>query len=360
MNKHDFRELVDRRLSEFNWDASRQQDVLRAMDEEEKPMKKKLSAAVVLAIAAILVLSATALAAAYHEGFFHNAFGKGVEGQEAHDLVLEGEGEGLDKSEHYPAVERVDVDEAAEALAGPYVADIGESVQLEDYTFTLESALLDENGIGALTVRVENPNGHGIQADPNAYTEESPEPFLCSITRSEAPEGYWDFMDDRASLVRDDFTDTQATFVYYLTPLSPLSADEPLTVSFILNTPEQDFADRPQASLTIPGGNRLPARAFVGEKTTALVSPVGITLRYAFGDGEEKIEHSLVLRYADGGEYVVKGDDLANFAVASVYEDFGTAWFAFNRLANVESLAEISVSGTVSGDPFDCTLTPQD
>ena len=354
-NNTDFRELVDRRLSEFTWDARRQQKVLRALDEEEKPMKKKISTAVVLAMVALVTLSATALAAAWHGGFFHNAFGTGVEGQEAYDVEYDGEGEGLAKTEHYPTIERVEVEkDSAEALVGAYVSDLDVSVTLENYTFTLENALLDENGIGALTVRVENPDGHGLKLRASEYTDDTPEPFHCMVRRDY---GELPFMDDRMAIASDSFTETEATLVFYVTPLEPLPADEALTLECTLAKPDTDFAELPTATLEIPGGNRLPARGFRTEGAMASVSPVGMTLTCDFASDAEPIEDSIILRYADGSEYVVKGEDLINMSLSSISMDFSTTWIAFNRLADTEALSEISISGACGDDRFELVLT---
>ena len=61
MKDHDFQELVDRGLSGLEWDERKRRQVLRAVSEEEKPMKK-ISATFIL-IAAVICLSVTALAA---------------------------------------------------------------------------------------------------------------------------------------------------------------------------------------------------------------------------------------------------------------------------------------------------------
>lgn len=62
MKKHEFQELVDQNLSGLVWDERRQQTVLHAIRQEEKHMKKKVSATFIL-VAAILCISVTAMAA---------------------------------------------------------------------------------------------------------------------------------------------------------------------------------------------------------------------------------------------------------------------------------------------------------
>ena len=62
MKNNEFKELVDRDLSGLEWDERKRLRVLRAVSEEERPMKKKISFTAILA-AAILCISVTALAA---------------------------------------------------------------------------------------------------------------------------------------------------------------------------------------------------------------------------------------------------------------------------------------------------------
>ena len=307
-------------------------------DNAHGTVRRKRPGVIILAAALALTLSITALAA-YHNGFFKNVFGTGVEGQDAHDVVLPGKGEGLDKVEHFPAIERVDVDaEKAEALVGAYVTEIGQSVQLENYTFTLESMVLDENGIGALTVHVENPSGHGIRFDGKGGNL----PFSMDVERGG---GESRFMDSREYPAKDSFTDTQADYVIYVTPLEVLPTGEDLSLCIQLRQPEKEASDWPTASIPLPIENPVSTRSFAADGVRAEVSPVGMTLRYEIGAGAEKAENAITVRYADGSEYIVLGLDLHNLSVHSVSSDFENHWIAFNRLADTDSITEIVVSG---------------
>lgn len=309
-------------------------------DNRPKTVRRKRPGVIILAAALALALSITALAA-YHNGFFKNVFGTGIKGQEAHDVVLPGKGEGLDKIEHFPAIERVDVDaEKAEALVGAYVTEIGQSVQLGNYTFTLENMVLDANGIGALTVHVENPDGHGIRNDGEVKGDHPL--FSMDVERGS---GENRFLDSREYLVEKSFTDTQADYVLYVTPLETLTAGENLSLKLQLLQPEQDASAWPTASIPLPTDQKAGVRSFSAEGVKAEVSPVGMTLRYDMGPGAEKTENAITLRYADGSEYVVLGEDLHNISVHAGSDDYENHWIAFNRLADMDNIAEIAVSG---------------
>lgn len=310
------------------------------MQAEDKPktVRRKRPGVIILAAALALALSITALAA-YHNGFFKNVFGTGVSGQDAYDVVLSGEGEGLDKVEHFPAIERVDADaEKAEALVGAYVTEIGQSVKLGSYTFTLENMVLDENGIGALTVHVENPEGHGIRYDG----KDEDLPFSMDV---EQGHGENRFMDSRDYLVEKSFTDTQADYVIYVTPLESLSTGEGLSLCIQLRQPETEASEWSTASIPLRIEHQVNARSLSADGVRAEVSPVGMTLRYDMGAGTEKSENAITVRYADGSEYVVLGSDLHNLSVHSVSSNFENHWIAFNRLADMDNITEIAVSG---------------
>ena len=326
--------------------AERIKEIAMKKIQEEKTPKRirhKRPGVIILAAALALALSITALAA-YHNGFFKNVFGTGVEGQDAHDVVLPGKGEGLNKVEHFPAIERVDVDaEKAEALVGAYVTEIGQSVKLGNYTFTLENMVMDKNGIGALTVHVENPDGHSIRYD-GKYDKgkgENP-PFSIDVERVS---GENRLMDSRDYLVEKSFTDTQTDYVIYVTPLETLPTGENLSLRVQLRQPEKDPPEWPTASIPLPTENLVSARSFTANGVRAEVSPVGMTLRYEIGAGMEKTEDAITVRYADGSEYVVLGSDLHNLSVHSVSSDFENHWIAFNRLADMDNITEIVISG---------------
>lgn len=312
-------------------------------DTRQRTFQRKHPAALILAAALALALSVTAFAA-YRSGFFRNAFGTGVAGREAFERIWTDQDGNVVKTEHYPAIERVEADEeTAEKLIGAYVAEIGQRVTLENYTFTVENLLLDENGIGVLTLHVENPDGHGIKYS-GRYEEAKGEhpPFNILLERES---GDYAYMDTREYLAEAGFAETQADYVVYFTPFEPLPADEALRLTLRLMQPDVAPPDRPSVSIRIPAAEKVAAHSFSAKGVNVAVSPVGMTLSYDVGASAERIENAIVLRYSDGSEYTIQGNNLVNFSVASASRDKSTQWFAFNRLADPESITEIFISG---------------
>ena len=313
--------------------------LMKQQHSKGRPAKRLVTLA--LAAALLLALGAAAYALSAHGAFFHAVFGTGIKGREAQDLVLsDGSDGGIPKTEHYPASERVEVDEEqAEALTGGYVTALGQSAEAGGYTFTIREAVLDENGIGAVTVHIENPEGHRLKESgiyDGTKGEKQPLSAWLYVAGDET-----NFLDNREYLIPESFTETEADYVYYITPFRPLPAGTDLSFRFKVNDEPKPFPSWPTAVLTLPAQERLPARTMSGEGVRASLSPLGIAL-YA---EREFMEESLVLRYADGSEYTVMGDDTANITLGSRGLDGRTSYYCFNRLAVPENVTEIVLTG---------------
>ena len=302
------------------------------------PMKKKRIITLALAAALILALGVTAYAVGVHTGFFTSVFGTGLKGREAFDVEIKDDSGNTVTTEHYPAIERVDVDEElAENLTGNYIAAVGQSVELDGFTFTIQEALLDDNGIGALTVHVSNPDGHGLKQSGHYENGERPR-FGWTVY----PQGdEMHMMDMRDCILPDSFSETEADFVLYITPFTPLPSDTGLTLKIMAHKDGVNPPDWPTAELTIPAQEKLLSRDLSGDGVTARVSPVGLTLQYDIPSAQEVIDDSMELVFSDGRSYTIKGDDLVNFTVASRSPDQRTLYYCFNRLCDTEMVTEL-------------------
>ncbi len=324
--------------------------------------KRGVRTALILA-AAVCVLSVAALAVA-HSGFFASVFGDGIPAREAQDVSYYGEDGSLDKTEHYPAFDRAPVDEEeADSLIGSYVSAIGQSVTLNGYTVTVRESVVDENGIGAVTIDAENPDGVK-RAEDGDY------PFLSfSVTQGEGDAAL--FADDRCYIDEAASTDTLLRYVCYFILNGAATDDITLHVrawdsetmdTEIVDGETHEFPRYEEAALTLPAAEFVPVSgSFTDGEISASLSPVGLVLRGWDSASGETVEDKLVLRYADGSEYVVEDEDLVSFSVAFIRDD-GTC-FALNRLVDVENVTEIYVSGHRYGfaddsvTDFECTLT---
>lgn len=266
-----------------------------------------------LAAALVLGLGAAAYAVGAHSGFFKSAFGTGVPGQSAHSADVIAPDGGVLKTETFPEIERVDaVDELAEALLGDYVSAVGQSVQLGNYTVTVREALIDENGLGALTVDIENPDGHGFAPD-GSFSTPNPAVFLgfSPELRDGTPIAARDYA------AAEGYSDTQISFVYYLAPPVEPGAGEDIVLRF--TRVERDSGKRDSAEIIVPTAECVSARRMSADGASAELSPIGLSVSFnsIVRDAvlEEYVTGDIVITFADGETYTVKGDGVNNAAL---------------------------------------------
>lgn len=337
---------LDERL-ETCYEAVRRQSRKGEIMQENHPKKygkRGLRTALILA-AAVCVLAGAALAVS-HSGFFASVFGDGIPATEAHDEAYYGEDGSLDKTEHYPAFDRAPVDEEqADSLIGDYVSAIGQSVALNGYTVTVRECVIDENGIGAVTVDAENTDG--VQrAEDGGY------PYLnLYFAQGEGDAAL--FADDRSYIDEAASTDTMPRYVCYFILDGSTADDVTLHVNAwdgetvdteTIDGETHEFPRYEKAELTLPAAEFIPAaEGFADGGISASLSPVGLVLRGWDNESGETVEDKIVLRYADGSEYVVMDTDFISFAVAYERSD-GSHCYAFNRLADAENVTEICIA----------------
>lgn len=310
---------------------------------ESKHTARRRIITLALVAALILALGAAAYAIGIHSGFFQSVFGKGIQGRDAFDVEITDESGNVVKTEHYPAIEREEVDEElAENLTGAFITSVGQSAVAGNHTFTLKEALVDENGIGAFTVHVSNPDGHGLVLSGN-YGPGGHQPFSWRLF----PEGdEMHFLDERDYIQPNSLSETEADIVFYFTPFTPLPKDTGLIVSFSVFTEGVDFPKWPKAELTIPAQEKLPCRTLTGEGTSAYLSPVGLVLQEDNHERDEAMLESIRLIFEDGTEYTLMAPDLVNFSVASQSPDGLSVYYSFNRLCDAEHVKEIRISSS--------------
>lgn len=295
-----------------------------------------------LAAALVLGLGAAAYAGSVYAPFFKNAFGMGIAQQEAHSVELIAPDGKSVKTETYPASTREEADEAqSDTLIGEYVSPVGQSVQVGDYTVTVREAVLDVNGIGAVSVDIDSPNGHGFAPD-GTYSELTPEVFFGFNPHSQSgtPIAARDYP------VQGSYSTTHISFVYYLAPPVALAPGEDIILRF--EQIHRDSNEREGAEIVIPAAECVPARSFSAEGATAALSPVGLTLNFGTAKGdaifEEYIIGDLLITFADGSEYTVKAAGVNNSALGTYdINNVGIHKFAFNRLVDIESAESIFV-----------------
>lgn len=352
---------------------SRRKEETETLMKNTKKQRKNIKI-IAIAAAFVLVLSMAALAAGLYTDFFHSAYGTGVEGREAYTADKLDAGGNVVGQESYPAVERVEPDmAAAEELLEGHVAHSGGQVSLGGYTFTLEDVVLDENGNGAVTVRVENPQGLNIKEDGIYYALQGEFiPFSIGFYSGGA------LIDSRELLSAESLTETSAVYVCYLAG-GAWSEGEDIRVKFQAWNGGFDEAMAAELgngqvcplydeeSLSLSAAQALETVSFAGDGLLAEISPVGMKLCWeeALSVSDEMYSaaaaapvcREIVLCYADGSEYVVRSDEQALDNVPVSFTDNKNVWIAFNRLADVENLESVQL--VAGGENPALTLLPE-
>ncbi len=365
-----------------------------------KRKTRKISFTTLIAAAAVLALSVTAYAIGAHAGFFESIFGdSGVDSTEAYETLAD-----PDKPDGgmitVPAYERVSVDqEKAEELVGAQVTDINKTFEMEGVTFTAESMVADENGIGALTFTMSCPDGfprmEGYEGEmgnmlrideDRGWISSTPYLRLSDIDR---PINDHVYLDSAAS------TDAEKHLTaYFYSPVGLKKGDvvELVMTEYLYNGKEHTYTDpftgeehtqkdmdEIEEHISFQVGDLVPAVTLTAEDGhTASVSPMGIVL----DDWYDGI-HDLSLTYADGSVYTVRGQNVDNTQFGQLtspndlgaegveheedddgdgvnesiyteyplddpaYEGMWRTTLVFNRLVEPENVASVHVSGGI-------------
>ena len=336
----------------------------KAVKHMKKTGRSALRGALIAAIL-VIALSVTAYAVGEYTGFFDTVFGDGVLKSfgTRHMELTDDEGN-IWKEYDLPGEERVPVDtDLAEELVGDETASVGQSVTVQDVTFTVEDFVMDANGMGVLTYTMEDPNGF----PGTEFTEEggmlNQEPNMVGSLRSTTLY----FADENGEKIHfvdsNDFvaaggTDTQKTVVKYFAPFEGLEQAENLTLTFHVvkeHDPDAmlaaDVVD--EGSVIFPLSQAVPVTPLTGpDGWSASVSPVGLQIvppegnpyrqNYDFSD--------VVIHMTDGSEYVLEGGEpyMYNITVGCYGEGF-VMNDTFNRLIDPDEVESVTAVGDGSG-----------
>lgn len=354
---------------------------------------RKISLTALIAAAVVLALSVTAYAIGAHAGFFDTVFGDtGTPSTEAYETPAD-----PDKPDGgtvtVPAYERVGVDqEKAEELVGAEVTDINKTFQMEGVTFTAESVVADENGIGALTFTMSCPDGFPLMEDcegemGNMLKIDEDRGWIAStpylrLSNTDRPINEHVYLDGAASTDR-----SKHLTAYFYSPVGLKAGDvvELVMTEYLYNGKDYTYTDpftgeertrkdmdEIEEHISFQVEDLVPAVTLTAEDGhTASVSPMGIVL----DDWYDGI-HELSLTYADGSVYTVRGQGVDNtqFGQLTSPNDLGAAgieheeggsiyteyplddpaykgmWrtvYVFNRLVEPENVVSVHVSGGV-------------
>lgn len=310
------------------------------------------------AVAACIALPVCVYAAVTHTDFFRNVFGNtGRQSTAAHEEMIE-DGKGGQVAVIYPEREYVSIDEqAAETLIGDQVFSNPISVDIQDHTLTILSAVRDENAI-AMEFTLECDTGvTALNYDDlsnetkGAYLSDQAT-FIFEIEDT----GHKIYVDMEKS------TDTSVHGYYYgLYAFGKALEDGAAPVLNI------SWADKPwrtlteedhvyEKKITIPAEHALKELSFLSETGGCLkISPISCRIDMSKGLGLTQEEahdpihlNTITIRYLDDSEYKVydRENSIDNTSYLCGSTD-PSILLAFNRLidpANIESVVVNDVS----------------
>ena len=345
----------------------------------------------IVVLASLILAIGGIYAATSHSDFFQHAFGKGGnrEDQPVREetyIMDKEDGNAHEATAVYPSHEYENVDEkTAEDLIGEQVATASGSIMVRDHTFTILSAVRDENmivleytiecptGVKALTWDEHSDDTHGARTAPDAtfmyQLGSAYGKIFVDESRSTDTLLYCTEYDFLLNIGEDGFE-----FAPYAAGESPkmlfttydAEPDRPILDVFADETLiESGDSQLTYAELDTGATEPVAKTIFRSESGGyAEISPLGIRLDAASGnmiqprdetDEEEPFYPDLImmtvsLHYKDGSEYLVAdvNNNIENYQYAVGYK--GVHMISFNRLVDLNEVEYVEVNDWYSGN----------
>ena len=364
------RTSIKRALEPLHASPETLEEVLDMVDREKtvKHVKKagrNTMRGALIAAVLVIALSVTAYAVGEYTGFFDTVFGdESIASRDVEHKVLTDDEGSVWKEYDVPGQERVPVDqEMAEELVGDETASVGQSVTVQDVTFTVEDFVMDANGMGVLTYTMEDPNGFPgtefteeggmLYQDPNMVGSLRDATLYFADENGEQIH----FVDSR-DFVAAGGTDTQKTVVKYFAPFEGLEQAENLKLTFHVvkeHGPDAMLAADvvAEGSVIFPLSQAVPVTPLTGpDGWSASVSPVGLQIVPPEGNPyrQNYYFNDVVIHMTDGSEYVLKQSEsyMYNITVGCYGEGF-VMNDTFNRIIDPAEVESVTAVGDGSG-----------
>lgn len=326
---------------------------------------RKTLRAVLIAAALLLMLAVSALAARNYTNFFDTVFGdSAIKSDDGYVVPPTGvKGEII-----YPARERVAVDtQAADALIGDKVVSTGQTLTIRGVTFTVESMVMDENGIGVLTYTMESPDGFDrlvVSDHGSTFRFEEPSapgdvygPNIWLTGKDGEKLSDISFLDAQRFIAEGNSTDTKKEIVVYFAPFQTIEGAAYLTLEFSVakeHAPDAMLLSemRDEGSILIPLGEpvAVPVR-MAGEGWEVGISPLGLVLAPPAGHDFSLglvITEDVVIHYSDGTDYVLEREDpYTRNTISSALGSDDVVRTVFNRLIDPAAVESVTVNGYI-------------
>lgn len=237
-----------------------------------------------------------------------------------------------------PAWQRMPISEELIEKLAPHIGAVNESVSYGGYTLTVEACLYDANiGGGLLYYSVENP--HGLEG------------FRTGELNGEITwpiESPWFVVMEQPGCSYIDAARSTETKIYVCTHFAYVEEWGDFMVR--IGTGDER-TERNSAGLNIQlYDTGMPGLSFTDEAVK--LSHIGLWVdKSALGlPTSNDIDH-IVLRFADGSEYIAEQDDrhdyISNLAYALRHGDSGESTYLFNSVIDIEKVVEVQIEDMV-------------
>ena len=325
-----------------------------------------LALVVAICVAVLLATGGVAYAVAT-SGFFQRAFGDHGMGERSEWGFTTDGGERIEYSREFSAEIPGEVVEDLEGA----IEEVGLATQGNGYTLTVENMVVDENGCGAVTFTLENPDGLGV-ADGVGMPEDAGQLwFTGSESLDYVSMGCNDdvhsFPNSRIYYEADSLTETSVHATMYFDSFGGLeSVLSGVRWRLTWHTGELETIEHFEAVTDWFCPTKVvDARELSGDGASASISPFSVTYRVASqGEGHEFVTDYVSLELADGSELVVcdKEEGVTNTYTDTLRDDMFTGSHTFSQLVDVSQVERMIVRGHLcegaEREVVEFTLTP--
>jgi len=340
------------------------------MNKTKRHPARKLIA--IVAVAALLVTGAVAVSSGFLRGasaepggdFLTESFGvKGLEDTQPREIYYGAAG----KSWTQPGTEWAPVDaETAAAIVGDNIVFIGKTYTMGDYNVTLDSYVMDDNGVGILTWTLSYPGGI-----PNVLYDENCGQFSFTAEDGLCEPALWttedEFVNSRNVLNTELSTADEFHIITYFGDAKAIVDDD---LDMYLRLEERKWSEEKKHDFEVVNEGKiliemgdvyLESVTLAGGEYTAHVSPLSIRFEAPFGEGAGWVPDDLRIQYVEGSEfgteYVCEQDEpYMNNLIFGYYDGtmqtYENLVEVFNRLIDPAEVASATICG-----PNDTTLT---
>lgn len=320
---------------------------------------RPLMAVAAAALIGVLAMGGTAYAVV-SSGFFQRAWGSQGNGDVVRWTMDTGHGT-LRFNKKFGGVNPEDLSDSLADAVEP----VGYAVKANGYTLTVENVLVDENGAGAATFTLENPDGvkyHPEYGAPGELVFNGEDTGDGDLALLRARWGGEQSAPSRATYDVDTATSTKLHGTIYFAADNPDSVSK--GISWVMGFNGKDGGLDAATDVFRPT-KYVPVHTFSDDEGHAVeVSPLAVMVDPDVSLGAEPLVDHVSLQLANGKEIVVAddGSGALNYHTASILSD-NTVAYTSSQLIDADSVTAVHLTlRTCEGDTKtvrDFELTPE-